>query len=344
MDNIPEITVHILNGNHSEEEMFVFMQWYNESAENKDLFFQMKYIYDLLNEDRKPNEEEIKESWNRLLAKENSKRTNASATLAVKNEDSNEVKQKNRIRKIFITGVAAAAMLLFAIGIKINSDNNSWIEVQSISPRELTVVDLPDGSTVHLNASSTLKYPKRFNKKSRNLYLNGEAYFVVAENHKHPFIVHSDKIDIEVLGTEFNVQAYSTDDIAVTTLILGKVKLITYEGTENIQNEFILQPGEQAAFDKVSNITMITSAESKIATSWMNGEYSFKNKSLEEISERLEKIYGITFVIEDESIKEELFTGKFFLDQSIEEIVDIINFKKQFSYYIINDTVYMHRK
>ena len=76
----------------------------------------------------------------------------------------------------------------------------------------------------------------------------------------------------------------------------------------------------------------------------MNGEYSFKNKSLEEITNRLEKIYDIAFVINDETLKGETFTGKFFSEQSIEEIIDIINFKKQFSYEIDNDTIYMKRK
>ena len=346
MDNIPEITVRILNGNQSEEEMLVFMQWYNESVENKEIFFQMKYIYDQLKQDHKPDKEELKESWNRLLKKVNS--TNASATsdsaLTMKVVEPMVSKRKNRIRRIIIGGVAAAAMVLITLGIKINIDNNTWVEVQRLSPGELQVVELPDGSTVHLNASSTIKYPKRFNKKSRELYLNGEAYFVVTENNKHPFIVHSDKIDIEVLGTEFNVQAYAADDIAVTTLISGKVKLITHQMNNNVLNEYILQPGDQATFDKVSNITQIAKAETKITTAWMSGEYSFKNKSLEEITKSLEKIYDIAFVINDETLKRETYTGKFFSDQSIEEIIDIINFKKQFSYEIENDTIYMKRK
>lgn len=335
MDNIPEITVHVLNGTQTEEEMRAFMQWYNESSENKEFFLQMKQIYDLTNHDQRPEKEELHESWNRLL-----KRT----TLSMKSTRPRSGERKKKTRSMIFSGVAAVALLLLAVGIKINSDNNTWIEIQSLSPGELTVVDLPDGSKVHLNASSTIKYPKRFNKKSRDLHLNGEAYFIVAKNSEQPFIVHSDKIYIEVLGTEFNVQAYDVDDVAVTTLVSGKVKLVTPESNEDMQNEFVLQPGDQATFNKISSTTQISNVETAVTTSWMNGEYSFRNKSLAEITSRLEKIYDVTFVIMDETLNKEEYTGKFFSDQSIEEIVDIINFKKQFSYRIENDTVYMERK
>src|SRR5690554_939503 len=346
MDNIPEITVRILNGNQTEEEMIVFMQWYKESAENKELFFQMKNIYEQLKQDHKPDNEEIKESWNRLLKKINSTNTNSKSesSMAMKYTNPIPSKRKNRTRIMLFAGVAAVAAVLITIGVKLNIDNNIWIEVQTASNKELKVVELPDGSTVHLNASTTIKYPKRFNKKSRELYLNGEAYFAVTKNSKHPFIVHADKIDIEVLGTEFNVQSYSVDEISVTTLISGKVKLVTHEKSNNVLDQYFLEPGDQATFDKAANITQVVKTETKTITSWMNGEYSFKNKSLEEITNRLEKIYDIAFVINDETLKGETFTGKFFSEQSIEEIIDIINFKKQFSYEIDNDTIYMKRK
>ena len=335
MNHISEITVHILNGEHSEEEMREFMQWYNASMENKELFFQIKHIYELRNKDSNPDNEELLKSWDRLMKK-----------IRLKQEPVRLKKStnKNLLRKISIAGVAAVILILTIIGIRINYANNSWIEVQSNTPGNIKKIELSDGSTVHLNASSTLKYPKKFNRKSRELFLDGEAYFNVTKDSSHPFIINLDNQQIEVLGTEFNVLAYSTDHIAVTTLITGSVKLTTFESDKSMKAEVILQPGDQAIFDKKTSTYQVVHAETENVASWIEGEYTFKKKSLEEIANRLEKIYHITFIIQDESLKDKSYTGKFFSYQTIDEIVDILNFKNDIKYEIDNDTVLLYRK
>lgn len=340
MDKIPEITIRILNGNYSEEEMRVFMQWYNESAKNKELFFQLKHIYESSSKDQKLGDKELMDSWQRLAEKIKSTDSIIASDSFLNNNQNlfrNSV-NKCKMRKILITCVAATLILIF-VGIRINTNNNTWIEVRTFLPGETKIVDLPDGSIVHLNALSTLKYPKKFNKKSRDLFLDGEAYFNVSKDSLHPFIVYSDNQEIEVLGTEFNVQAYSTEDIAVTTLISGKVKLTTSENKVDLGEEFILEPGHQAIFNKNTNCTQVIDVETKDVTSWINGEYAFKNKSLEEITIRLEKIYNVTFLINDDSLKKSSYSGKFFSHQTIDEIVNIINFKNHFNYEINNDTI-----
>lgn len=335
MNHISEITVHILNDEHSEEEMREFMEWYNASIENKELFFQIKHIYELRNKDSNSDNKELLKSWDRLMEK-----------IRLKQEPVQLKKStnKNLLRKISIAGVAAVILILTIIGIRINYANNTWIEVQSNTPGNLKKIELSDGSTVHLNASSTLKYPKKFNRKSRELFLDGEAYFNVTKDSSHPFIINLDNQQIEVLGTEFNVLAYSTDHTAVTTLITGSVKLTTFESDKSMKAEVILQPGDQAIFDKKTSTYQVVHAETENVASWIEGEYTFKKKSLEEIANRLEKIYHITFIIQDESLKDKSYTGKFFSYQTIDEIVDILNFKNDIKYEIDNDTVLLYRK
>lgn len=335
MNHISEITVHILNDEHSEEEMREFMEWYNASIENKELFFQIKHIYELRNKDSNSDNKELLKSWDRLMEK-----------IRLKQEPVQLKKStnKNLLRKISIAGVAAVILILTIIGIRINYANNTWIEVQSNTPGNIKKIELSDGSTVHLNASSTLKYPKKFNRKSRELFLDGEAYFNVTKDSSHPFIINLDNQQIEVLGTEFNVLAYSTDHTAVTTLITGSVKLTTFESDKSMKAEVILQPGDQAIFDKKTSTYQVVHAETENVASWIEGEYTFKKKSLEEIANRLEKIYHITFIIQDESLKDKSYTGKFFSYQTIDEIVDILNFKNDIKYEIDNDTVLLYRK
>jgi len=335
MNHISEITIHILNGEHSEEEMREFMKWYNASTENKELFFQLKSIYELRNKDLNPDNKELLESWDRLIKKIRLKQEPVRLKKSI---------NKNLLRKISITGVAAVILILLIIGIRINYANNTWIEVQSNTPGNIKKIELSDGSTVHLNASSTLRYPKKFNRKSRELFLDGEAYFNVTKDSSHPFIINLDNQQIEVLGTQFNVLAYSTDNIAVTTLINGSVKLTTFETGKSMKDEIILQPGDQAIFDKKTSTYQVLHAKTENVTSWIDGEYTFKNKSLEEITNRLEKIYQITFIIQDESLKDKSYTGKFFSYQKVDEIVDILNFKNDINYEIDNDTVLLYRK
>ncbi|MDD2611660.1 MAG: FecR domain-containing protein [Bacteroidales bacterium] len=336
MKHISEITVHILNGEHSEEEMREFMKWYNASIENKKLFFQLKYIYELRNKKLNPDNKELSESWDRLMDKIRSKKE---PPIQLKKSINN-----NLLRKISITGVAAVILILLIVGIRINLTNNNWIEVQSNTPGNIKKIELSDGSTVHLNASSTLKYPKKFNRKSRELFLDGEAYFHVTKDSSRPFVINLDNQQIEVLGTEFNVLAYSTDNIAVTTLISGSVKLTTFETDKSMKDEVILQPGDQAIFDKKTSSYQVVRAETADVTSWIDGEYTFKKKSLEEITNRLEKIYHITFIIQDESLKDKSYTGKFFSYQTVDEVVDILNFKNDIHYEIDNDTVLLYQK
>ncbi len=338
MKNIRQIIVHVLHNEVTEEEMSVFFDWFHSSQKNKDLFFQLKNIYDHRKGGLMPDSDEMEENWNRLLTKLENDPQHIYQTKTIR---SNRVKL-NRWQAIAVifAGILIIGASLFYVQRK---QNLIWVEVRTTSSDQLQLVQLPDGSSVQLNASSLLKYPKKFTGKTRQVYLDGEALFEVTNNGQ-PFEVHSDKQQIIVLGTQFNVMDYSSDPYAITTLVKGKIELKTFDESHKIKNRIVLNPNQQVLMDKNTDYVTLSEVNPDDILSWTTGSYSFENMPLEQITNRLEKMYDVVIIISDEKSRKEKYTGKFSSQQPIEEILRIINFKEQFEYYFQNDTIFLQRK
>lgn len=148
---------------------------------------------------------------------------------------------------------------------------------------------LPDGTKVWLNSASTLVYPTAFNGPDREVELNGEAYFEVAKNKLMPFIVHSHKQAVRVLGTHFNINSYPSEESIKTTLIEGSVQ-VDFNG-----NSCLLKPGQQA---EASGGIRVRKADTDQVLSWLNNDFNFKDENIESIMRKLERWYDITVVYE----------------------------------------------
>ncbi len=150
-------------------------------------------------------------------------------------------------------------------------------------------VRLPDGSTVWLNAASSLKYPVSFaSVKQRRVELDGEAYFEVAKDKKHPFIVSSKGQQIEVLGTHFNINSYA-DEVSTKTTLL--------EGSVQINGRVLIKPGEQAtgAGDQIE----VSKADTEAATDWKNGDFIFnKNDDFKSAMRKIARWYDVDIIYE----------------------------------------------
>jgi transmembrane sensor len=150
-------------------------------------------------------------------------------------------------------------------------------------------IQLPDGSTAWLNAASSITYPTAFIGKDRSVTISGEVYFEVARNPIKPFKVKvNDKTEIEVLGTSFNVKAYSGDATINTTLLDGAVRLSTPNRAQP------LKPGEQTQLKQDGEIQLIRNADIKKIMAWKNGLFNFQDESLEEVMKQLERWYDIS--------------------------------------------------
>ncbi|MET3888727.1 transmembrane sensor [Chitinophagaceae bacterium OAS944] len=155
---------------------------------------------------------------------------------------------------------------------------------------------LPDGSKVWLNAASSIKYPTAFSDNERIVEITGEAYFEIAnvinkaENEKVPFVVKANEIEVEVLGTHFNMNVYSDEDAVRTTLLEGRVKL-KLNGTDTYS---ILQPGQQATWNKKSDeIKKFRDVDVEEVVAWKNGYFQFSNSDIKAVMRQLERWYDV---------------------------------------------------
>lgn len=162
-------------------------------------------------------------------------------------------------------------------------------------------VKLSDGTVVSINADSRLIYPTAFNGKSREVSVEGEAFFEVAANPRQPFLVHTTKMDIQVLGTTFNVNTYETSSVK-TTLTSGKVRV----GPES--NSIILSPGEQSLYNETSGALIKKQVDIRIYTAWKDNNIYFEDAPLSDITTSLGRNYDYDFKFEDASLAALSFT------------------------------------
>jgi transmembrane sensor len=172
---------------------------------------------------------------------------------------------------------------------------------------------LSDGTKVWLNAASSLKFPAVFTGKERNVELIGEAYFEVAKNKNMPFKVSTGKLNIEVLGTHFNVSAYQDDDAIKTTLLEGSVKLTT------ANNKALLKPGEQATLGQQQHIN-IQSINTDEAVAWKNGYFVFNNENIQCIMKKISRWYDVE-VVYSGKVDENDFGGTVSRFDSVNEVL-----------------------
>lgn len=172
---------------------------------------------------------------------------------------------------------------------------------------------LPDGSHVWLNAASSLRYPTSFSSKERRVEVTGEVYFEVKHDKMKPFIVNvGPGVFIEDLGTQFNVNAYANEAAIRTTLLEGKVKVLSMVNSQSA----ILKPGEQVSISHTSQLSQPIPVKTDKAVAWKNGVFNFENASLEEVMRQLERWYDIEVVYE-KGIPDITFGGKMSNDVSL---------------------------
>ena len=164
------------------------------------------------------------------------------------------------------------------------------------------ILRLADGTRVWLNSETELEYPVVFTEKQRQVFLKGEAYFEVAPDSLHPFIVKTEQQNLRVLGTSFAIRAYANESVVLTTLETGKVNI------HSKGQEVILNPGEQSCL-KDGNLT-VAKVNTTLFTAWHKGIFIFQDQPLENILNTLARWYNIDIFYTNENLKDIHFTGE----------------------------------
>lgn len=196
----------------------------------------------------------------------------------------------------------ANGTIIYSNGAVVNNEI-AWNTIRIPNGGEYLVV-LEDGTKVWLNAASSLRYPVQFSGSERRVELTGgEAYFEIAKNKEKPFIVVADKMEIQAVGTAFNVNSYANAaSFTITTLTNGLVKIHALGKTTP------LLPGEQMSANNL--VAQVAKADTGLATAWKNGLFMFKNAALQEVMQQLARWYDLELVYAPDFTKKKFFTGE----------------------------------
>ena len=233
--------------------------------------------------------------------------------------------RKKRTRVVFmeLLRVAAVILVMFLVGGYIYVRKMEEIRlannIVTVPVGQRVNLQLPDSTSVWLNASSEIIYPAYFSGSTREIHLNGEAYFEVEHNASKPFIVHTETFDIKVLGTKFNVEAYKGMEGFTTALMEGSVEVTD---RKNKDKSVRLYPAQKVAF---RNGELCKSPiDNYDVYRWREGLICFKETRFADLMRQLEKNYGVRILINNEAVKEKVFSGKFRTTDGIDNALRLL--------------------
>ncbi len=300
-----------------------FLNWLHSSKENEKQFYEMKELYDSrlrLSDQDKMNSE----IWDHLYDR-------------ITYLDTPLNQEDTPFLKRIPEWVKYAAAIVIMAGLSYLYVDYSRTQQPELATKQMEIhntkgvylITLPDSTKVWLHGGTTITYPEQFTTSVREISLDGEAYFQVESDKKHPFIIHTELGQIQATGTEFNVTAYSIDSTAITTLVSGTVDILV----DNEKNPVAMKPNQQSIIYRDSKVR-VQKIDPELFTDWKDGIYRFKNEPLERIALQLEKMFGIKISIPSEKLRKAHFNGMFTEDHSLKEVFEIINISSPLTYKI----------
>ena len=320
-DTVHDWITGYLTNSLTPEEMQSFQEWLNASEENRKYFSDIQEVWIAAS-----NEADDVHSFNKDRAYQLFLRRTGETT-----------QQGINKRKAFQLRpwmyAAAMTIIVFICGTIAFQTGKSVIRKQltqiSIEAPygSKTKLYLPDGTLVWLNAGSKMSYAQDFGINERTLNLTGEAYFEVTKNKHIPFKVHTEELDVKVLGTKFNFRNYKDDLEAKVCLLEGKVALNTRE------KETILHPDQQALLDKKTGKLSVSGTKAAYSAEWTNDRLYFDEVLLSDIIKELERSYDVKITVADDTLNTIRFYGNFRKrEQSIQEIMDVLSSTDKMTY------------
>lgn len=302
--NIHELIVRMFSGEASPEDKKKIEAWLRKSQDNRDFFNDLEAIWS-------GTEENTDESYyvDEAIRK-----------FIERTRSSNE---KNKNKSLVKSILRYAAIFVFILAIPF-----TWLLVRNSVPvtdstttvmcehGDKTSIILPDNSKVWLNSGSQITFSNNFEKGSRSVFLEGEAYFDVMKNPDNPFFVNTPGMNVKVLGTQFNLKAYPDEETVSVTLVAGSLQVSNSEETA------MVTPGQKLLYEKANHsLTIDNLTDLASETEWTNGRLVFRNESLEELELKLERWFDVEIEFADETVR----TRRFSATLERESILEVIS-------------------
>ncbi len=205
-------------------------------------------------------------------------------------------------------------------------------------------ITLSDGTRVWLNANTTLEFPVNFIKGKRTVKLQGEAYFEVARDEQRPFIVQTQGMQTQVLGTAFNIKAYHDEPREQTTLLQGRVEVsLSQTSPESPTPRMILEPGMQAQWQQGSQSLSVQAVQPNDIIAWRRGEFIFNEEDIQVVLRTLSRWYGVEFITQDAHLETYTFSGMMSKSDQLEASLEILTLAGGPAFKIEGKQVYMSK-
>jgi ferric-dicitrate binding protein FerR (iron transport regulator) len=304
-----DLLLKFIEGKASPKEQREIVEWIEQNEENKKIFAQLKNL----------------SVASEILSEEQRER---------------DLIQRQRLRMIYSWSLKIASILIIAFSCFYfgkKHEYTNWIETSELKNSVISVplgesvcLTLPDGSTVSLNSGSTLKYTGLYGINEREVYLDGEGYFKIKKG-KKKFIVKTDIINVEVVGTEFNLSAYNEDRQISTSLFSGKVEIKNLTKSEDI----ILEPNYCYTFDKITKKTIVKNITRR--QTWTENYFVAESDDIISFVKKIERKYKVKIIVSPELSEKCIYTGTF-KGESLIDILNNMSLASPISYEIKNDS------
>jgi ferric-dicitrate binding protein FerR (iron transport regulator) len=319
-----KLLVKFLAGEIIDSEITVLRSFLDKDPESRRIFDHENELWQKIDIYSRHNNYKTDDGWDIVASK-----------LKIDNIENDSIFIISKRRFIAFTVAAAIACLMtigwFGLWLKERHSVESWTTI-STTEGEMANICLTDSTQVTINSASSFKYPTNFNLKERTVKLSGEAYFNVYTNPEKPFIVQLDKMIVSVSGTKFNVFSYPNEGRIETTLVEGKIQ-IDIEGQKAIH----MNAGQQVVYFTQTGKTILRNVNTETYSSWKENKLRLIDTPFEEALIKIARKYNVTFEIRNSDILDLNYTATF-IDESIEEVMQMLQTISPIRYQIINRT------
>lgn len=301
------IIARYLNGELSGDDAAGLLTWINESPANRKWFMEIKDTWDAAAKSKERQAEQLLLFYKR------------------------QAEKKRKIHPAMWIALSSAALLVLALLFGVLRQETpsltSRVESFSVPMGSRSSLVLADGTKVNLNSDSRLVLGEQFSATNRSVRLEGEGYFEVKADSRHPFVVRTDKFDVTVTGTKFNISSYADDRNNSAALLEGKIRL-----TLTNQQDFVLEPGQKLHIDRQSLATNLTEADQDAEMAWVNGEFMFREIPFPDLVRRLERWYDVKLVYPREAFSSMVYSGRFKNQETIWQVLDALKLTTPIDY------------
>lgn len=314
-----------IKGKLSEQERREVLQWLAQDESHRERLFELEQIYGLKQQERFSDRERVDYAFSRLESR--------LGLLSPK-------KHANKLFRLY-SGWAAASFLAFAMiigSLFYLKDDSMAYHTLLVPAGEHATLLLCDGTRISLNAGSRLDYPSSFDGEQRRVKLKGEAYFEVAKDKKHPFVVDLQGLDIKVLGTKFNVRAYKNENYWVN-LVEGGVEVCTGDG----KNRVTMKPDDQVCYTTGHRLLVKSDVDASASLAWMSGGLKLHGLTLREIANILERKYSVEIHVSPD-LAGELFNCHFDSTITLQEALKLLSESGRFKYREKGNEIYFYNQ